>query len=156
VHAYVVGEHGDSEVLTWSLATIGVLPLDEFCRLRDIVLDRETRDQIEHRVRSAAYSIIDGKGATYYGIGSALARILEVILTDQRSILTICTPTESVEGVKDVTVALPRLLGGNGVLDTFPQPLNTEERAALRKSAQIIKDAIVSLDEAEQAKQETE
>ena len=75
------------------------------------------------------YAIIDGKGATYFGIGAALARIVDVVTNDQRAILTACAPTAEVAGVKDVTVALPRLVGGDGILDTFMQPLNAEEEA---------------------------
>ena len=97
-------------------------------------------------MRHAAYHIIEGKGATYYGIGSALARIVEAILEDQRAILTVCTPTDDVAGVKDVTVALPRLVGGEGVLDTFLQPLDETETPLLQRSAAIVKDAIDGLE----------
>ncbi len=145
VHAYVVGEHGDSEVLTWSLATVGGMPLAAFARLRGIDLSEEVRRGIDGKVRRAAYTIIGGKGATYYGIGSALARILDVILHDQRAIMTVCAPTAEVAGVRDVTVALPRLLGGQGVLDTFPLPLNEEEAARLRDSARVIRQALDEL-----------
>lgn len=145
VHAYVIGEHGDSEVLTWSLVTVGGLPLDVFCRQQGITFDDTVRQQIDHGVRRAAYSIIEGKGATYYGIGSALARIVDVILRDQRAILTICTPLPEVLGVANVTVALPHLLGGAGVITLLPQPLNDEEETLLRQSAQVVKDAIASL-----------
>src|SRR3954451_22480256 len=89
VHACVVGEHGDSEVLTWSLATVGGMPLGEFARLRGIDLAERVRKDIDGKVRGAAYTIIDGKGATYYGIGSALARVVDVILHDQRSVMTV-------------------------------------------------------------------
>jgi L-lactate dehydrogenase len=146
VHAYVVGEHGDSEVLTWSLATIGGVPLEGFARLRGIDLSGEVRQDIDGKVRRAAYSIIGGKGATYYGIGSALARILDVVLHDQRAILTVCAPAAEVEGVRDVTVALPRLLGGRGVIETFPLPLNEEETARLRDSARVIRQALDELE----------
>jgi L-lactate dehydrogenase len=144
-HAYVVGEHGDSEVLTWSLATIGGMPLEAFARLRGVDLSEEVRCDIDRKVRRAAYTIIDGKGATYYGIGSALARIVDVILHDQRAILTVCTPTTEVAGVRDVTVALPRLVGGQGVLETFPLPLNQEETTRLRDSARVIRQALDAL-----------
>ena len=100
VHTYVVGEHGDSEVLAWSLTTIANIPLDEFCRQRDVVLDDAVRARIDENVRRAAYHIIEGKGATYYGIGGALARICDVILHDQRSIMTVCTPQDEIAGVK--------------------------------------------------------
>lgn len=146
VHAYVIGEHGDSEVLMWSQVTIGGMPLNEFCRRQHVEFTAEMRADVDHRVRHAAYSIIDGKSATYYGIGSALARIVEVILEDQRAILTVCTPTADVVGIPDVTVTLPRLVGGEGVLATFPQPLDAQETPLLAKSAGIVKSAISSLD----------
>jgi len=145
VHAYVVGEHGDSEVLTWSLATIGGMELDEFARRRGVALGDEERAEIDTAVRRAAYSIIEGKGATFYGIGAALARIVDVILNDQRAILTVCTPADEVAGVRDVTVALPRLVGGQGVLDAFPLPLSDFEHEKLRQSAQTVRDAIDGL-----------
>src|SRR4051812_5530425 len=100
VHAYVIGEHGDSEVLTWSLATIGGMPLESFARLRGIAITDDVRRQIDEKVRRAAYTIIAGKGATYYGIGCALARIVNVILHDQLSILSVCAPAADVLGVK--------------------------------------------------------
>ena len=146
VHAYVIGEHGDSEVLTWSQVTIGGMSLDEFCDQQEIVIDAAVRERIDTRVRRAAYSIIEGKGATFYGIGSALARIVEVILEDQRSILTVCTPTAMVAGVPEVTVALPRLVGGEGIHATFPQPLSDDERAALQRSATVVKEAISGIE----------
>jgi L-lactate dehydrogenase len=142
VHGYVIGEHGDSEVLTWSLVTIGGMTLEAFCRLQDTCLDEEIQQSIDRKVRRAAYHIIAGKGATYYGIGSALARIVDVIVHDQRAILTLCTPMPDVVGVTDVTVSLPHLVGGEGILTTFPLPLNEGEMAALSASAQIIRNAI--------------
>jgi L-lactate dehydrogenase len=145
VHAYVVGEHGDSEVLTWSIAAVGGLPIEEFCRERNKACLAEDRGRIDESVRRAAYRIIAGKGATYYGIGSALARIAEVILGDQRSILTVCTPMKETAGVEDVTVSLPHLVGGEGILDTFPLALSEEEQTQLNRSAGIVGDAIRSL-----------
>lgn len=147
VHAYVIGEHGDSEVLTWSLATVGGMALEEFARLRRVDLSEEIRCEIDGKVRNAAYSVIGGKGATYYGIGSALARIVDVILHDQRAILTVCAPAPEVAGVRDVTVALPRLVGGQGVLETFPLPLNRDETARLHESAGVIRRALGELED---------
>lgn len=149
VHAHVVGEHGDSEVLTWSLASVGGMPLEAFARMRKVDLSEAVRKDVDEKVRRAAYSIIAGKGATYYGIGSALARIVDSVLHDQRSILTVCAPTPDVLGVKDVTVALPRLVGGRGVIETFPLPLSEPEQAQLRASAGVIRTA---LDEIEAAR----
>lgn len=145
VHAYVIGEHGDSEVLTWSLVTIGGMPLESFARLRGIEITSAVRQEIDQKVRRAAYTIINGKGATYYGIGSALSNIVRVILHDQRAILTVCAPNVEVAGVRDVTLALPRLVGGDGVLDTFAPPLSSSESELLRASAQVIGQAIGEL-----------
>jgi L-lactate dehydrogenase len=145
VHAYVVGEHGDSEVLTWSLVTVGGLPLEDFCKRQNITLDDLKRAEIDAGVRRAAYRIIEGKSATYYGIGSALANIVNVILRDQRSILTVCTPMPDVAGIKDVTVALPHLVGGDGILATFPPALNDEEQRSLNASAAVVRKAIDEL-----------
>lgn len=147
VHGYVLGEHGDSEVLTWSLVTVGGVPLEEFCRQWDICIDEDIRAGIAQGVREAAYSIIEGKGSTHYGIGSSLARIVEVILGDQRSLLTVCTPIESVAGVADVTMSLPHLVGGEGILDTIllPLALSDDEQRALGKSASTIKQAFEDL-----------
>lgn len=143
VHGYVLGEHGDSEVLSWSLVTVGGVPLDEFCRQWDICTDEEVRAEIDRGVRQAAYYIIEGKGSTHYGIGSALARITEVILRNQRSLLTVCTPMEDVAGVVDVTISLPHLVGGQGILDTIllPLALSESEETALRASAEVVKRA---------------
>jgi L-lactate dehydrogenase len=141
IHGYVIGEHGDSEVLAWSLVTVGVIPLADFCRNHNLLLNDSVRQDIDQKVRRAAYSIIEGKGATYYGIGSALARIIGVILDDQRAILTVCTPMPDVAGISSVTLALPHLVGRQGILGTLPLPLAQDEEAALRNSAQIIKQA---------------
>ena len=104
--------------------------------------------EIEARVRGAAYSIIAGKGSTSFGIGSALTRIVEVILRDQRSLLTVCTSVRDVSGVPNVTISLPHLVGGAGILDTIllPLALTDEEEAMLRNSAQVVKQAYESLE----------
>ena len=147
VHGYVLGEHGDSEVLSWSLVTVGGVPLEDFCNEWDICTDDEVRQRITQGVKDAAYKIIAGKGSTNFGIGSALARIVEVILGDQRSLLTVCTPVAEITGVKDITISLPHLIGGDGVLDTVPLPLalNEAEKGALRASAQIVKQAFETI-----------
>ena len=145
VHGHVIGEHGDSEVLTWSLVTIAGMPLEAFTQMRQVEFSDRVRQDIDRKVRGAAYTIISGKGATYYGIGSALARITDAILHDQRSVLTVCAPTSDVLGVRDVTLSLPRLVGGAGVLETFPLPLHEIEQAQLRRSALVIRQAIEEL-----------
>ncbi len=145
VHAYVLGEHGDTEVLAWSVTNIGAIPLDDFCRMRGLTLDEATRRRIDEGVRNAAYRIIEGKGATYYGIGAALARIVQAIRDDQRAILTVCAPTGAVGPVERVTLALPRVVGGNGLLDTLPLTLSPDEQAALEHSARTLRAAIDAL-----------
>jgi L-lactate dehydrogenase len=145
VHAYVVGEHGDTEVLTWSLATVGGMPLDEFCQQHAVRCGTLDRERIDEQVRRAAYRIIEGKGATYYGIGSALARIARAVVQDQRAILTVTAPIDSLLEVENVSVSVPRLIGGSGVIETFPLPLDEAERAALKASAEVVRGAIVRL-----------
>jgi L-lactate dehydrogenase len=145
IHAYVLGEHGDSEVIPWSLVSVGGIPLEEFCGAGEISICEDDYESIDHRVRRAAYHIIEGKGATYYGIGSAIARIVEVILGDERSILTVCTPMENVAGIKDVTVSLPNLVGGEGIIKTFFPNLNTKEMELLNNSARVVRSVIDDL-----------
>lgn len=145
VHGYVVGEHGDSEVLAWSRVTVGAIPLDDFCTNRGIDLNAAIRADIDTRVRRAAYTIIEGKGATYYGVGAALARIAYAILDDQRAILTVCAQMEQVAGIEQVTISLPHMVGGKGNMGTLFLPLVAEEEAALRASAEIVKSATDAL-----------
>lgn len=145
VHGYVIGEHGDSEVLTWSSATVAGMPIDDYCDVIRKPLTDELRQQIDTSVRKAAYHIITGKGATYYGIGSALARITKVVLHDQRSIMTVCGLQEEVAGVENVTLALPHLVGGSGILAKFPIPMTDDEHEALQHSAEILREAIQSV-----------
>jgi L-lactate dehydrogenase len=142
----VLGEHGDSEVLAWSQATIAGLDLDEFARVHGTPLTGAQRQAIDEQVRRAAYHIIAGKGATYYGIGSAVARIVDVLLHDQRAILTVCSRITGVPDCEGVTLALPHLVGGGGVLAAIPLPLEAEEHLALRRSAGILHKAIESLE----------
>jgi L-lactate dehydrogenase len=139
VHGYVLGEHGDSEVLTWSLVTVGGMPLEDFCRRRNVQFDAEQRQRIDNDVRRAAYSIIEGKGATYYGVGSALARLVEVILQDQRAILSVSSSIPDLwGGATTTTFSLPHLIGGDGILATFPPLLTEQEDRLLRNSAEVI------------------
>jgi L-lactate dehydrogenase len=145
VHGYVIGEHGDSEVLVWSQATIAGLGLDAFAAVHGTPLTPEDRQRIDDNVRRAAYHIIAGKGATYYGIGSAVARIVDVLIHDQRAILTICARVSGVPDCDGVTLALPHLVGGDGVLATIPLAIDETEREGLRRSAGILRDAVRSL-----------
>lgn len=146
VHGYVVGEHGDSEVLTWSLVDIGGLPLQDFVDSRKLDFNDKVKNDIDHKVRYAAYEIIEGKGATYYGIGAAVAHIVDVIAHDQRSILTICRPTKEIKGVDSTTVSLPHLVGGRNIIAPLPMKLSEKENEALTNSARIISGMIEKID----------
>ena len=145
IHAYVIGEHGDSEVLAWSQAAIAGLSLDEFAKVHGKPLSDADRQQIDENVRRAAYHIIAGKGATYYGIGSAVARIVDVLLHDQRAILTICSRINDVPDCDGLTLALPHLVGGEGAMATIPLQLDAAEHEGLRRSCTILREAVDSL-----------
>lgn len=145
IHAYVIGEHGDSEVLAWSTVGVGGVPLEDFIKSRNISLDEAKRAEIDAGVRRAAYHIIEGKSATYYGIGSALARITDVILHNQNAILSVCAPSAEIAGVKNVTAAMPHILNGSGIVEQLPLPLDPAEYDALHRSASVIREAISSL-----------
>jgi L-lactate dehydrogenase len=145
IHGYVVGEHGDSEVMAWSLVTVGAVPLDVFCFDCDMAIELAERDQIGEQVRRAGYDILAAKGATYYGVSSALARITQVIINDQRAVLTVSTRLPHVEGVPDVSLSMPQVVGGEGIVRTLPIALNGDEHAALEASARVIRAAIDKL-----------
>lgn len=141
VHAYVLGEHGDSEVLHWSGVSVGAIGLDRFVE-NGSNLDASQRAEIDDAVRNAAYRIISGKGATWFGIGTAMARIAETIIGDERAVLTVAARADDVLGIKDVTLSLPRIIGRHGVERAIMPSLTPGETGALRESAQIIRKAI--------------
>jgi L-lactate dehydrogenase len=146
VHAYVLGEHGDSEVLAWSGARVAGVPLgafadDEGCRVDDAV-----RARVDEGVRRAAYHIIAGRGATSYGIGAGLARLAEAVRGDERAAFTVSAVTDDCEGVRDVALSLPRVLGARGVVRTLMPELDDGERQALRHSAEVLAEAGRALD----------
>ena len=145
IHAYVVGEHGDSEVLVWSSANVGGVPLHEFAEQSRHFLSEERRRTIDDRVRRAAYSIIEGKGATYYGIGAGLARIVRAVRDDEQSVLTLSSTQNGVTGFEGVSLSLPRVIGGMGIAETLPPSLSAEEQAALAQSARVLQDAARSI-----------
>jgi L-lactate dehydrogenase len=145
VHGYVVGEHGDSEVLAWSMTTVGTVPLDDYAQARGIALTDGILQEVDDGVRRAAYRIIEGKGSTYYGIGAALARIVQAIVRDQRSLLTISVPVETIGDVHDITFALPAIVGGDGIISVLPAPLNDEEEMLLEDSARTLRQALDDL-----------
>lgn len=139
MHAYVLGEHGDSEVLLWSSATVAGIPLVEFAADGTHPLTEEVRERIDQDVRRAAYRIISGKGATYYGIGAALACLSRCILYDERTVFTVCSVMPEVEDVKEVALSLPHVIGANGIHSTLRPPMDAREREALRSSAALIR-----------------
>lgn len=142
IHGYVLGEHGDSEILHWSGTTVGNIALNNFAAQISAPITAAVRKKIDEGVRCAAYRIIKGKGATWYGIGAGMARLAEAILEDQSVVLTCCTPLKNVEGVKDVTLSLPQIVSMQGIQHTLYPELDDEECAALKQSAEIIKEAI--------------
>ena len=145
VHAYVLGEHGDSEVLVWSGADVGGVALETVAREFGREVTAEVRARIDEAVRRAAYRIIAGKGATYHGIGAGLARLVDAIRDDERGVYTVSTVTADCVGVHDVALSLPRVVGARGVERTLPPQLNAEEREALERSAGILKEAANAL-----------
>jgi len=145
VHAYVLGEHGDSEVLWWSGATAGSVSVAAMADQLGHPLDQPARDRIDEGVRRAAYHIIAGKGATWFGIGGGLARIAQAIAGDENVLLSVSAPTDQVEGVENVTLSLPRIVGTKGCGALLRPELDDAEKAALKRSAEIPKEASDSL-----------
>ncbi|MBL1147432.1 MAG: L-lactate dehydrogenase [Pseudomonadota bacterium] len=146
VHAYVMGEHGDSEVLHWSGATIGNLKLSSFAEQAGIPVTETLRAEIDDGVRRAAYRIIQGKGATWYGIGAGMARIAQAIQDDEQTVLTCAVLTEEVAGVRNVTLSMPRIIAAGGVTRSIYPACDTAEQAALQNSATILRRAADELD----------
>jgi L-lactate dehydrogenase len=140
VHAYVLGEHGDSEVLCWSSAAAGALSLEALALRMGRPLDKDTRDAIDTGVRKAAYRIIAGKGATGYGIGAALARIVQAIGSDENAMLTVSTLTPWSDG-SEIAMSLPRIISARGAGPGLMPELSADETAALDRSAAVILDA---------------
>ena len=145
VHAYVLGEHGDSEVLAWSNAKVGGVPLLDFAAQADSPVTEEVRARIDDGVRNAAYRIIEGKGATYHGIGAGIAQIVKAVRDDERRVITLSSLTGDIEGFQGICLSLPRLVGAKGVLGELRPSLSEEEQGLLLKSAQTLKQAAVEL-----------
>lgn len=145
VHAHVLGEHGDSEVLHWSGANISNVRLDDFAKQIGFCLSDRAINQIDEAVRRAAYRIIQGKGATWYGIGAAMARIAQAIVEDEHCVLTCSVPLEEVAGISGVTLSLPHIITAKGIKQTIWPVLSNEEKQSLHKSAGILKAALDSV-----------
>ncbi len=145
VHGYVLGEHGDSEVLCWSSARAGTIPLSDFAAQVRSPITESVRAEIDDGVRRSAYRIIDGKGSTFFGVGAGLARLVRAIQDNENKVFSVAIVNQEVEGVSDVALSLPRVVGRNGIAaDLYPE-LNAEEHAALRRSAEILKEAYTSV-----------
>jgi L-lactate dehydrogenase len=140
VHAYVLGEHGDSEVLAWSSARVGSVSIRGFAAQVGAPVTDEVMAQIDDGVRRAAYRIIEGKGATWFGIGAGLSRIARAILRDERAVLSVSIPTPEVCGVRGATLSLPRIVGRNGVEADLMPDLDPGEAVALAASARLLAD----------------
>ncbi|MBI2955919.1 MAG: L-lactate dehydrogenase [Acidobacteria bacterium] len=145
VHAYVLGEHGDSEVLAWSSAKVGGISLEEFAAQRGLPANGEVKARIDDGVRRAAYRIIEGKKATYFGIGAGLGRMVAAIRDDERVVLTVSTCEGGLEGFEEVSLSLPRVVGRQGIIATLHPPLSADEQEALRNSARVLQQAATEL-----------
>ena len=139
VHANVLGEHGDSEVLVWSNGDGGTVQIEELARMERRPFTPEIKAKIDDCVRNAAYQIIEGKGATFYGIAGALCRICQAITTNEYAILTVSSHHEEVEGVKDVCISMPTVIGKRGVHSVIFPRLSESEHRDIKFSAEKIK-----------------
>lgn len=142
VHAFIIGEHGDSEIAAWSGANISGIPLSDFCELRGHYKHEENTTRIAEAVKKSAYKIIEKKQATYYGIAMSVKRICEVILRDEKSILPVSSMMYGEYGISDVALSMPAIVGKNGVETKVPIPLSDEELDRLRQSASMLRDVL--------------
>jgi L-lactate dehydrogenase len=147
VHAYILGEHGDSEVAAWSLATIAGMRLTAFCAAHAMSCDEQDMERIFHQTRDAASAIIERKEATYYAIGAGLVRIVRAILRDERSVLTVSTLVDGYHGIDDVYLSVPVVVGRHGIERRLTPELSVEEVARLRYSADVLRQSIASVGE---------
>ena len=151
VHAYVIGEHGESQVAVISSARIAGMPLESFCRELDLPYDEDGLRKIANDTRAAGLEIIRAKGATYYGIGTALARIVGAILRDEHAVLTVSSLAPDSMGLGEVSLSLPTIISRDGVARVVSIPLNAAERQALEASADTLKQHIATLKTSEAA-----
>ena len=142
VHAFIVGEHGDSEIAAWSSANISGIPLDNFCEMRGHYNHMEATERIAAEVKQSAYEIISKKGATYYGIAMSVKRICEAIIRDEKSILPISTMLHGEYGISDVVLSLPCIVGRDGYETKVPIDLDQEEVSRLHESANTLKEVL--------------
>ncbi len=146
VHAYILGEHGDSEFAAWSMTNVAGMMIDEYCPLCNKCADwKADRKVIEQQVRESAYHIINAKGSTHYAVGLALVRITAAILRKQNSVMTVSVMLNGEFGLSDVCLSVPAVISGNGVVKLINSPLPPGEMEALRRSSAILKEAVGSL-----------
>ncbi len=145
VHAYIIGEHGDSEVPVWSLANIAGMRLPVYCEQNNLHCIEADLQDIFQQTRDAAYHIIERKGATYYAIGMGLLRIVEAILRDQSTVLSVSSYIDEYYGINDVCLSLPSVVDRGGIEQVLRLKLNTEEQLGLRNSANLLRKMIQDL-----------
>jgi L-lactate dehydrogenase len=146
VHAYIAGEHGDTEVPVWSSANIAGMPLADFATANGVGHDQARLQEIFEATRDAAYQIIDRKGATYYAVAAGLMRIVEAILRDQSTVLSVSSLICDYYGIDDVYLSVPTVLGRGGVERTLRLGLSAEEASGLRRSAELLRSTIATLE----------
>lgn len=142
VHAFIIGEHGDSEIAAWSGANISGIPLNDFCELRGHYEHSKETERIAEEVKNSAYEIIRKKQATYFGIAMSVKRICEVILRDEKSILPVSSLMYGEYGISDVALSMPAIVGKNGVETRVPIPLSMDELERLQRSASMLRDVL--------------
>jgi L-lactate dehydrogenase len=145
VHAYIAGEHGDSEIPLWSSASVANIPLHEWAVAHHGNLSVRDRTEIFQNVKLAAYQIIQGKGATNYAIGLSTAKILEAVLHDENRVLPVSSLLTDYRGISDVCLSVPCIVNRGGVETTLPIPMNANEEAGLKNSAEMIRGTIKNL-----------
>ena len=146
VHAFILGEHGDSEIAAWSSANVSGVPLHDFCEMRGHHNHRKAMHDIAESVKNSAYEIKKKKKATYYGIAMSVRRICEAIILDQKSVLPVSHIQHGAFGIDGVSISIPAIVGKNGIEADVPISLNDEEKSALLKSANALKSIINDLD----------
>lgn len=142
IHAFIIGEHGDSEIAAFSSANVSGIALSEFCEMRGHYDHEENTRQIAENVKNSAYEIIQKKKATYYGIASAVRRICEVIIRDEKSILPVSSMMHGEYGIEDVVLSMPAIVGKYGIETRVPIDLSEEEIEDLKRSAQTLKEFV--------------
>ncbi|HMD13287.1 MAG TPA: L-lactate dehydrogenase, partial [Bacteroidota bacterium] len=145
VHAYIIGEHGDSEVPVWSLANIAGMRLPAYASAQGMQHDLKAMENIFMQTRNAAYEIIKRKGATYYAVAAGVMRIVEAILRDQSTVLSVSSLINNYYDINDVCLSLPTVIDRGGVEQFLHLELNETEINAIRHSAEILKSTIASL-----------